>query len=197
MSKDDEELILHQAKGGDRRAFEKLLLVHQKHVYNTLYLHLYSHESAEDLTQEVFIQVYKHLDSYDDRAKFSTWLHRITLNTLISHYRRINADKRGGNKTKHSLQSFGDETIHENQRLHKEQDTRPESIAENKELEQRIRKAISNLEQEQREVIILREIEGYDYKEIADLLDIKIGTVRSRIHRGREKLRELLADLLE
>jgi len=180
--------LISAAREGDPDAYGRLVELHQDRVFATILRHVRDEHKARDLAQETFIQAYRAIHTYEDRAKFSTWLYRIALNLVTSQHRSDVALKRGGGNAKASLDAEGmpepDATVR----------GPDENVAAN-EIGVIVREAIETLEDEYKSVVILRDLQGLSYEEVAEVLGLAPGTVRSRLHRGREKLREKLKHL--
>ena len=183
LSNDNKELI-RQATEGSSQAFELLITPYTGRLFNTLMHILRCRESAEDVMQNALFQAYLKLDTYRGHSAFYTWLYRIAVNMALS-YRR-------GTKPVVSMdqqqEMTGQEAIDHN-----------EAVGEALEREERaavLHKAIGTLSEQYRSIIILREIEGCNYDDIAKILSISSGTVRSRLHRARMQLKEKLLPLL-
>ena len=174
---DDLELV-RQAAAGDQAAFEKLYEQHHRRVYSLCLRMLGNQSQAEDLTQEVFLQVYKKLGSFRGDSAFTTWLHRLTVNQVLMHFRKR------GVKLEHTSEE-GDFTNVIETPL---QSTRRISMVERLALE----KAVAQLPPGYRTVFVLHDVEGYEHEEIAGLLDVSIGTSKSQLHKARMRLREFL-----
>jgi RNA polymerase sigma-70 factor (ECF subfamily) len=180
--------LIAAARDGDQDAYGQLVEIHQDRVFATILRHVRDEHKARDLAQETFIQAYKAIHTYEDRAKFSTWLYRIALNLLTSQHRADVALKRGGNQARASLDQEG---MPEPDAVVRGPD---EHVAAN-EIGAIVREAIETLDEEYKSVVILRDLQGLSYEEVAEVLGLAPGTVRSRLHRGREKLREKLKHL--
>ena len=174
-----ENKLIEKAKGGDAEAFEKLYDMYAQKVYNLALRMSKNPEDALDLSQEIFIRVYKSLVFFKGDSSFSTWLYSIASNACVDFTRRES-------KRKHD--SIDDGV------LQLPDLATPENEFEKKKLGEDIANAIDALPPNMREVIVLREINGLSYSEIADSLDIEEGTVKSRICRAREKLCKLLKE---
>jgi len=175
----NENKLIAKAKTGDETAFEALYDKYSQKVYNLALRMSRNTEDALDLSQEIFIRVYKSLPFFKEESSFSTWLYSIASNACIDFTRR---------EAKKKADSL-DDSVFELPDI-----KTPESEMDKKQLRQDIAKAISALPHNLREVIILREINGLSYTDIADSLDIEVGTVKSRISRAREKLCVFLKD---
>ena len=185
----DEEALISAASNGDSAAFGQLVTNYQALVYNTIKLKVKNSEDAMDLSQEVFIKLWKALPNWRGECRFSTWLYRICVNTSVDFLRRmpeIPPESLSGVPDEDGDRPLevADEAIYAS----------PERLTEQHETTALVRSAIARLSVEQREVIILRDIEGYTYDEIADMLSLEIGTVKSRLNRARTNLHSLLSD---
>ncbi len=167
------------AAAGDAEAFEKLYEYHYRRVYSLCLRMLGNATQAEDLTQEVFLQVYRKIGGFRGDSAFTTWLHRLTVNQVLMHFR-----KRG---TK--LEQTSEEGDFTNVIETPIQSTRRISMVDRLALE----KAIEELPPGYRTVFVLHDIEGYEHQEIGAMLDVSIGTSKSQLHKARMRLRELLS----
>lgn len=181
--------LIKRAQNGDDEAYGDLVLMHQDRIFAGIMRQVRDEHLALDITQDAFVQAYKAIETFDARAKFTTWLYRIAMNLITSHYRHEGAQKRGGDKSKASLNVEGMPEPSADQRT-------PDDLAEAEDTGAQVRAAIDSLEEDYRTVIILRDLQDMSYEEIAETLDIAAGTVRSRLHRGRERLKEKLIHLM-
>ena len=179
----DERSLIAKILAGDRAAFGLLVERYQQRVYNTVYRVLHNSEDAADATQDVFLNVYQALASFKGDSEFFTWLYRIAFNTAISHKRR--------RKPIRSLEGDGSQTV-SLEPADKSVDVAPDAAQERREDEQTLMNAVALLSVEHRIILVLKDIEGRKYEEIAEIADIPVGTVRSRLHRARLELRTLL-----
>ena len=179
--KDDLDLI-NRFKDGDISAFEEIVLKHQDKIYNLCRHMLGNAHDAEDAAQEVFLKAYQNLNKFKPDASLHTWLYRIAVNTCIDYRRRPFLD------SLFKTSKEGDVFI-----IDQPSDSpSPERLYESKQISNAIQFALGQLSGKLRTVIVLKEIEGLSYEEIADVLDVSSGTVKSRISRAREELKELL-----
>ncbi|MHC4931285.1 MAG: sigma-70 family RNA polymerase sigma factor [Planctomycetota bacterium] len=186
-----DETLVSRARSGDTAAFDALILRHQDRVYNMAYRMLGNREDALDLSQEVFITVFRGLGRFEAKARFSTWLYRVTVNRCRDALRR-----RGS--VKHTRpQSLDAARDGESPREIASTGRPPPEEAMGREVRERVEGAIGELPEDTREVLILRDREDLSYEEIAEILAIPVGTVRSRLNRARTLLRELLRPILE
>jgi RNA polymerase sigma-70 factor (ECF subfamily) len=184
---DDTELV-KRAKANDSEAFAMLVDRYQSRVFNTAYRMMGERGAAEDITQEVFLKVYSGLPTFKEQAAFSTWIYRITVNQCTSEVRRLASRKRRQEVSLHPVAGNGSENPIE------PPDTSGDPVRKTEESEkvEVVQRAIESLDPEFREALVLRDIEGFSYEEIAEIIQRPVGTVRSRIHRARTELREKL-----
>lgn len=191
MSSELEDKLVRQAQQGDPRAFQELVVRYQRRVFNICYGIVRNADEAQDLTQETFIRVHKNLARFEGNASFYTWVFRIAKNVGIDHLRKMK---------RRSASSF-DEMIETN--TERAIDTvsmptplgiNPSRVAGRRELLEQIQNALASLSESHREIIVLREIEDLSYQEIADALEISIGTVMSRLHHARKNMQKALHD---
>jgi RNA polymerase sigma-70 factor, ECF subfamily len=177
----DETELIRKAKRGDREAFGILVERYQRRVVGVALAIVHNPDDALELAQETFVRAYENLGSFESRSSFSTWLYRIAANLAIDLRRR---------EGRHSLVR-GEEAEVEFNRL---PSSTGDSFAEfsRKELKSRLRAALEELTPEHRAVILLREVEGLGYDEISDILKCPRGTVMSRLHYARNRLRMIL-----
>ncbi len=180
---EDRELV-EKARTGDRRAFGKLVEKYQRRVYSLAFGILRQREDAWDVAQEAFVKAYKKLDRFEGSAAFYTWLYRITYNlsidTLREKSRRETVDLDESRRLEEALE--GEHLPHEH----------PDQMAQRKELHRVLQEAMSRLTDKHRAIIVLREVEGLSYEEMADVLGISKGTVMSRLFHARQNLQNLL-----
>ncbi len=171
--------LARAAAAGDTAAFEKLYVQHHRRVYSLCLRMLGGDGQAEDLTQEVFLQVFRKLSSFRGDSAFTTWLHRLTVNQVLMHFRKR------GVKLEHTSEE-GDFTNVVETPL---QSTRRISMVDRLALE----KAVGELPPGYRTVFVLHDVEGYDHEEISDILQVSVGTSKSQLHKARMRLRQLLS----
>ncbi len=184
-----ESLLIEEAKAGSFDAFAELIFLYEKKIYNYCLRMTNCREDAEDLTQEVFVRVYKNLKGFQGNSRLSTWIFRIAHNICIDHFR----------KSKFTMVSLNQPKNHEDQREMElpSEDPTPEQEALRKEQQEFLLKSIEKLRPEYKTVIILRDIQHHSYEEIAEILDIPLGTVKSHISRARTALRTAVRPLLQ
>ena len=184
----DTELI-NAFKDGDSLAFHELVLKYEDRVYNHCLRLISDEEESFDLTQEVFLKVFRKIKNYEHTYAFYTWLYRITVNSCIDYMRR---KKRMVPSISLSMTSH--DNAMESGREHDIPDTTftPTSHYEKAELNTKLNEALEQLSEKLRIILVLKEMEGFSYEEIAEILGVSRGTVKSRLFRARERLKELL-----
>ncbi len=186
MSEDLEKLIIQEAKSRSQYAFEKLVTAYEKIIYNISYRMFNNEEDAKDMTQEIFVKLYKNLDKFDENAKFSTWIYRIAVNACIDEIR-----KRKGKETV-SINEMIELDDGEVDKQFAADEPTPENKVICKEDIKHLKEAIESLPENHKVLIILRDIQGYSYEEIADITESNLGTVKSRISRARNHLKNII-----
>ncbi|HLN31487.1 MAG TPA: sigma-70 family RNA polymerase sigma factor [Gemmataceae bacterium] len=182
MNPDDHRLIA-ECLQGRTAAFGELVRRYQDRLYNTVYRLVDNSEDAQDVIQDAFLNAYQSLNSFKGDSQFFTWLYRIAVNTAISFKRK----RRVVLAIRSNRPGTGD-----SEPLDSSEFSRPEHALEKAEQERRIQGALQRLSVEHRTVLILKDMEGQKYETMAEVLQVPIGTVRSRLHRARLELRELL-----
>ena len=181
MEQDQE--LLDRCLAGEDSAWEALLRDYTRKIYNLCYRFTGRVEEAEDVTQEVFIKVFQTLKSYDAaQGSFSTWLNRVARNHLVDHYRRTRKDR--------VTSSLEDELSEAEQKPSPQME--PTGEVESRERRETLQLALDRLSPDLREAVILRDLHDLDYEEIAQVLRVPQGTVKSRINRGRLELGRVL-----
>ena len=176
----DEELV-RLFLDGDNTAFEELVSRYESVIMNMAYRLLGNRSDAADVCQEVFVLLIRKLGSFRGEAKFSTWLYRVSLNACPAHARR-------SRRHISISESPGDDLPDIEQRLADDGFDSPERSMERADIQKTVREAIARLPYKFKEVIYLHDINGYNYKEVAEILGISLGTVKSRLNRARAKL---------
>jgi len=184
----NENEVIKKACQGDNEAFAQLYKEYENLVYTTAYYMTKNSEDSCDISQDVFIKVYKSLPQFRGDCKFSSWIYRICVNT-VNDYLRKNSRK----KTV-SLSVYDDDKDVDAQLdiPVEDPDALPEAALDKSDTQEMIRKAIEELPEDMRQIIILRDIYGYSYEELCKMLSLKEGTVKSRINRARNILRDKL-----
>jgi RNA polymerase sigma-70 factor, ECF subfamily len=183
VKRDDERELIGQCLQGDTDAFADLVRRYQDRIYNTVYRMTGHAEDAQDMAQEAFLKAYSALGQFQSNASFYTWLYRIAVNVCLSRRRRqkrapatvsVDAGPEG--------RDLPDDTEH----------TRPSRRAEQTEARQAVQQAVADLPDDQRAVVVLKDFDGHSYATIAEIVDCPVGTVRSRLHRARTQLKDML-----
>lgn len=176
-----EKVLLQRAKKGEMAAFESLVTAYERRVYSLALRTTGSEADAADITQEVFLRAYRSLDTFRGESGFSTWLYRITVNLCVDLARKNNP-----------AESLDDEQALE------APETRgayqPETALANSELRRELDAALSLVSEEHRKIVILRDVAGMSYADIAAALELEEGTVKSRLARARAALRKILIE---
>lgn len=183
-------ILIRRCLAGEAAAWEEIVQQYNRRIYNICYRFAGTPDAAQDLTQEVFIKMYRTLGSYDvGRGAFLTWVTTVTRNLLVDHFRKTRQDRMTA-----SLDSTASE--HEDALPLGEQipdkTQPPDARVQSREVQEAVHAALQKLSPELREAVILRDLQDMDYKEIAGLLKVPEGTVKSRINRGRVELARLL-----
>ncbi|GAC1414338.1 MAG: hypothetical protein NVSMB62_00070 [Acidobacteriaceae bacterium] len=187
---DAQVLLVRRCMAGDQQAWQQLVVSQHRRIYAICYRFTGSACDAEDLTQDVFLKLYKNLESFDgQKGSFQTWITTLARNLLVDHFRRTRLD-RASDSLDASLTDDDDGPSMADRLA----DPRPsqEVYAAGLELKVKIQHALAQLSPELREAVVLRDLEDMDYKDIAEVLRIPEGTVKSRISRGRGELARLL-----
>ncbi|MBI5605557.1 MAG: sigma-70 family RNA polymerase sigma factor [Deltaproteobacteria bacterium] len=177
MNAKDENLLIRQFKAGDLSIFEILIKKYQDRIYNLCRYLLGHPQDAEDAAQNVFLKAYRNLKHFKPESSLYTWLYRIAVNTCLDHKRKLRPEPLKDESLVEALPSA---------------EPSPEQHYQSKEIGRAIQTALDQLPGDSRAVIVLREIEGLSYEEMAEVLHTSVGTIKSRLSRTREELRRLL-----
>lgn len=191
MNENQETKLIQSAKKGNKVAFEQLIELYEKKVYNIALHMLKNEEDAKDAAQDSLIKIYRNIKKFDGKSSFSTWVYRVTVNTSLDLIRKKKSSKE---RDTYSL----DDQIQVNEQntmaMGHQGTIHPESHVMKQERLAYLKNALELLNEEQRMMIVLRDIQGFSYKEIADITKTTEGTVKSRLNRSRKKLKEILMD---
>ncbi len=178
--------LIEQCLAGDQIAWEQIVRLHWRKVFNVAYQFVGSHEQAEDLAQDIFLKIFRSLDSFDRRANFQTWLISVSRNLCIDHYRSVRKERQTIDRdvTSEDLSPASSATS-------------PLATLENRDLAALLRQALQTLPETLRIAVLLRDIQELSYLEIAERLRLPEGTVKSRINRGRKELARQILRLRE
>lgn len=181
--------LVNKAKNNDLQAFGRLVELYQKRLFALCVQLTGNQDDAQDLSQDVFIQAFASLNSFRQQSDLGTWLHRIAVNKWINISRK---EKRHPVVYLDAPVKTADGEV---QREVAATDGNPQELVEAKEFHSLVRQALHQLTEEHRAVLVLREVQGYSYEDIAVILDCSIGTVRSRLNRARKAMKERLENL--
>jgi RNA polymerase sigma-70 factor, ECF subfamily len=192
-SADDDYELVSRCKKGDLDAFEVLVIKHQRKMFNTAFRMVGNYEDACEIVQDAFFSAYRAIQQFEGRSSFSTWLCSIVINTSRNRIQQIKSASR------HEQFSLDDPVSTENGSIRIELASDCPSAMdklEQKDIQAGVQKCINTLETEFREVLILRDIQGFSYYEISDMLRVAQGTVKSRLFRAREYMKKCLLKAL-
>jgi len=181
-----EEQLISRAAARDGAAFSELMSMHERRMYAVALRMCSNREDAQDCLQDAMLRIYRSIGGFKGQSSFSTWVYRITMNTCLDELRR----RKSRNVT--SLDNLVDNGYSPSDDVNT-----PEKHAVTSEQRRVLDKAIAELPEDMRSAIVLRDIQGFSYDEIAVMQDVNIGTIKSRISRGREKLRQILRENAE
>ena len=181
--------VIERCRAGDRDAFEEIVFHSQRRVFNIGFRILGNAEEAREVAQEVFLSVFESIKDLREEGKFDSWLAQITLNHCRNRWKYL--------KRRHYFSSDSLDDPHETEDGEMRQpigdpSDNPERVYEKKMIHEFIQKGLLNLKDEQRELIVLRDLQGFSYEEIGELLCCPVGTVKSKIHRARMDLKKIL-----
>ncbi len=183
-------LLVRRCVSGDAAAWEEIVQKYHRRIYNICYRFAGSGDDAEDLTQEVFIKMYRTLNSYDvDRGAFMTWVTTITRNLLVDHFRKTKQERMTDSLD--TVSSDHEDAMALSEKI-PDRGLSQDSRVQSRETGETVHLALQKLSPELREAVILRDLQDMDYREIATVLKVPEGTVKSRINRGRAELARLL-----
>lgn len=180
----DDAFLVEQCRAGDEEACEALVRQYQERVFALISRMTGDPDRVEDIAQEVFLKAFRSLKSFRGGSRFYTWLYRITVNTVL------NTMRSQGRRQETSLDAMGGLEVQA------DADMEPAEVTARLELARRVREAIDQLEEPYRVIVYLRELEDLSYEEIAEVVELPVGTVKSRLFRARQQLKGLLQHLL-
>jgi len=192
----DDSTLVQQSQDGDTRAMERLILKYQNRIYNVVLKMCGNPDDAAELTQETFVKVIESIEQFKGKSSFYTWLFRIAVNLTLNHCHR---------SARTAALSLDAEDVEQDgvlrpvlrDMLCDDRALDPAVVAQSRELCDLAMQSLLKLEEPQRAVLVLRDIEGMNYAEIADVLNVELGTVRSRLSRARGNLRAILEAMLK
>lgn len=183
----DEATLIAKSQQGDVEAFGELVSIYEKQVYTIAYRFMGNPEDASDLTQEAFVRAFRAISRFRGEASFKTWIYHIVANVCRDELRK---------RKKQAVVSLDAPIVTDDGYIAREQEDwslAPERVYESIELQETIQELLNQLIPEYRQVLVLRELQGFTYEEIANILGCSLGTVKSRINRARKALRDLIA----
>ena len=191
MSKEpDDPKFLERLRARDERAFNEFVRAYERRVYALVFRMLGRRDEAEDVAQEVFVQVFKAIEQFRGESKLSTWVYRITVN-LCKNRSKYNARRHAGEQD--DIEAVAERaTLQEAKGVTAGDVARPDDLYAGREVERVVQQAIAQLEPDFREVLVLRDVEDLSYEEIGQITGLADGTVKSRIHRARAQLKALV-----
>ena len=181
--------LIEAFKAGKQESFDKLVVMYSPQLYRTAYGLLGSKKYAEEVVQDAFVRAFRALNNFRGDSSFETWMHRITINLARN---KFHWNRRRGEGLMTSISRVSDDEGEQRDLLFPDDRLRPDFSMENSEIEKQIMNGLSSLPDSLRETMVLRHISDLPYEKIAEQLDCKVGTVKSRLARGRELLREYL-----
>jgi RNA polymerase sigma-70 factor (ECF subfamily) len=189
----DDAVLVRQCREGDNAATERLIIKYQDRIYNVILKICGNRDDAAELTQETFVKFIEKIETFKGRSAFYTWLFRIAVNLTFNYCKR--RVKLG----MHSLDAAteGDGAAQLKAFLADEDETDPAALAQRKEVGKLVLESLGRLDEDHRVVLVLRDIEGMAYAEIAETVDIELGTVKSRLSRARANMRDILEVVLK
>jgi RNA polymerase sigma-70 factor, ECF subfamily len=186
----DEEAFVKRLQARDEAAFNELVLAYERRVFALVFRMLGRREEAEDLAQEVFVQVFKAIDQFRGESKLSTWIYRIAVNLCKNRTKYLSRRHAG---SEDDVDAMADRAPLSSAKGVSVGDVgRPDELVEGMQLEVVVKRAIAQIDTDFRQVLILRDVEDMSYEEIASVTGLAEGTVKSRIHRARAQLRALV-----
>jgi RNA polymerase sigma-70 factor (ECF subfamily) len=183
-------MLVHRCITGDAAAWEEIVQKYNRRIYNICYRFAGTADDAQDLTQEVFIKMYRTLSSYDvERGAFVTWVTTVTRNLLVDHFRKSKQDRMTDSLD--AAPSEHEDAMPLSDKI-EDKAKPPDANVQSREVKEAVHNALQRLSPDLREAVILRDLQDMDYREIAQVLKVPEGTVKSRINRGRAELARLL-----
>jgi len=188
-------MLVERCRQGDSVAMERLILKYQNRIYNVILKMCSNPHDAAELTQDTFVKIIQNIAKFESKSSFYTWAFRIAVNLTLNYCQRsarlglrsLDSEDYGSGKAAQALMDL----------LSDDSSPDPANVAQNKELCEIAVRSLMKMDDDQRMVIVLRDIEGMNYAQIAGVLQIKLGTVRSRLSRARSRLREVVEAMLQ
>ncbi|MFP3983812.1 MAG: RNA polymerase sigma factor [Desulfurivibrionaceae bacterium] len=177
--------LVRSFKAGDTQAFNRLVLLYQTRIYNMALNYVKNTEEAKDLTQDIFVNIYRAIPTLREESKFQAWLYKIAVNKCRNRYNKLN--RRGFFQN----QSLDDD----NSTIQLKGEKEPERTLEKEEIVKRVRSGIDSLKKSERDILILRDLQDLSYEEIGTILEMPLGTVKSKLNRARASLKTQLKSI--
>lgn len=188
---DESELrLIDRIRGGDERAFALLVRSYQDRVFSLSVRMLGNREEAEDLAQEIFVAIYKHIGDFRAEAQLSTWIYRVTRNRCLNRLKYLSRRKQASTDT---LDSVPDRRLND---LSGRAPLRPDHHLEGRQLQSVLEDCLTRIPEGQRMLLLLRDVDDLSYNEIAEIHELPVGTVKSRLHRARTALAAAVAEYM-
>ncbi len=184
----DEKEIIKKIKKGDTNAFREIIQTYKRVVYNHSYTYLRNQQDAEDATQEIFLNVYNNIKSFRGESKISTWIYRITVNVCKNKIKQLQRQRAPIMDDIYP----GDEEINKQLEIKDKEEKKPDSILITNEKRKMIYKRISELTSEQKNILIMRDINALSYEDISKIMKLSVSAVKSKLFRARDNLRDML-----
>jgi RNA polymerase sigma-70 factor, ECF subfamily len=178
--------LVRAFRQGDHQAFNRLVTLYQKKIYNLALGYVKQEDEAKDLTQDIFVTVFRQIDKLNDESKFGAWLYQLAINHCRNRYQKL---RRRGFFSNYSLDD-------QDNNLHLSSGTTPEKNYERQNISRLVREAIATLAPAEKEIILLRDLQELSYEEISEILDLPMGTVKSKLNRARLALKNRLKQYL-
>jgi RNA polymerase sigma-70 factor (ECF subfamily) len=185
--------VIDSCRAGDKKALGEVVLAYQRRVYNIAYRMLGHKEEAKDLTQEVFLSIFESIKTLREEVKFEPWLIQVTVNHCRNRWKYLKRRKYFQSDSLDDPIETGDGEI--TRQVYDPSDN-PETLLEKKMIQDLVQRGLLQLKEEQRELIVLRDLQGFSYEEIGKLFSLPEGTVKSKIHRARMELKEQLEKMI-
>ncbi|MEM6257906.1 MAG: sigma-70 family RNA polymerase sigma factor [Planctomycetota bacterium] len=190
MSQPSEPLLIEQVRDGDRAALGQLLEMHQNRLFSIALRMVSNRDDAAEVTQDAMLKIIQHIDTFRSEAQITTWMTRIVMNQAITRLRRRKLRDHASLDSTRRTHSDGDQASSLRKVLEDHREPGPAERVQDDEMISQLLSAIDRLDTDFRAVLVLRDLEEMDYQQIADTLEIKVGTVKSRLFRARLALRQ-------
>ncbi len=190
MGQPSDTTLIEQVQAGDRAALGRLLEMHQGRLFNIALRMVSNRDDAAEVTQDAMVKIIQHIDTFRSEAQITTWMTRIVMNQAITRLRRRKLRDHASLDSARPTGHDSDQAASLRQVLESSREPGPEQCVEDKEMIERLLAAIDRLDTDFRAVLVLRDLEEMDYQQIAETLEIKVGTVKSRLFRARLALRQ-------